>query len=154
MSQDDQQTESLLRFRRFALAVCVIGVLVQLGLTSYYLAMGHKAQPRHLPVGLVTPAAKRDAVVDLLSQNDYFKITDYATADDLMTAIKRRDVYGGVDITTSNPHLYVGSAAGPAAASLLRSTYTTVVQQQTAAALTDLAKAGETMKVSEPQDLN
>jgi hypothetical protein len=154
MSQDDQQTESLLRFRRFALAVCVIGVLVQLGLTAYYLAMGHKAQPHHLPVGLVASPAKREAVINLLSANDYFKVTDYATSDDLVTAIKRRDVYGGVDVTASRPHLYVAGAAGVAAASLLRTTYTTVVQQQTADELADLAAQGATMSVRKAQDLN
>jgi hypothetical protein len=154
ISPDEQQVESLMRFRRFALAVCVIGVLVQLGLTAYYLGMGHKAQPHHLPVGLVSSPAKRQAVINLLSANDYFKVTDYATSDDLITAIKRRDVYGGVDITASKPHLYVASAAGVAAASLLRTTYTTVVQQQTAETLAGLAQQGATMSVSEAQDLN
>ena len=114
VAESSQQVESVARFRRFALAVCLIGVLVRLGLTAYYLGMGHKAQPHHLPVGLVSPAAKRAAVINLLSANDYFKVTDYATSDDLIVAIKRRDVYGGVDITTNKPHLYVASAAGTA----------------------------------------
>jgi len=143
-----------MRFRRFALAVCLIGVLVQLGLTAYYLDMGHKARPHHLPVGLVSPAAKRTAVINLLSQNDYFRVTDYATSDDLIVAIKRRDVYGGVDITATKPHLYVASAGGPAAAALLRTTYTTVVQEQTADALATIAQQGDTMKVTQAQDLN
>jgi hypothetical protein len=154
VTQENQQVESVLAFRRFALAVCVIGVLVQLGLTAYYLGMGHKAQPHHLPVGLVSPAAKREAVINLLAANDYFKVTDYATADDLIVAIKRRDVYGGVDVTASKPHLYVAGAAGTAAAGLLKSTYTSVVQQQTAETLTEYAAAGDTMKVSEAQSLN
>ena len=59
---------SVLRFRRFALAVCVIGVLVQLGLTAYYLGMGHKAQPHDVPVGLVSPAAERAEVAGLLTE--------------------------------------------------------------------------------------
>jgi hypothetical protein len=142
------------RFRRFALAVCLIGVLVQLGLTAYYLGMGHRARPHHLPVGLVSPATKRAAVLNLLAQNDYFRVTDYATADDLSVAIKRRDVYGGVDVTATKPHLYVASAAGAAAASLLRTTYTTVVQEQTADALAAIARQGDTVKVSKAQDLN
>ncbi|MFF5292644.1 ABC transporter permease [Paractinoplanes globisporus] len=154
MSENSQQVESVQKFRRFALAVCLIGMLVQLGLTAYYLGMGHKAQPHHLPVGLVSPAAKRATVISLLSANDYFRVTDYATSDDLIIAIKRRDVYGGVDVTASKPHLYVASAAGNAAAGLLRTTYTTVVQQQTADTLADLAKGDDTMKVSQAQDLN
>ncbi|MBB4694501.1 hypothetical protein [Paractinoplanes abujensis] len=149
-----QPAESVLQFRRFALAVCLIGVLVQLGLTAYYLGMGHKAQPHHVPVGLVSPAAERAQVAGLLTEKGYFRVTDYATADDLEIAIKRRDVYGGVDITGTRPHLYVASAAGPAAASLLRTTFTTVVQQQTAAELTRLARAGDRIPVSQAQQLN
>ncbi len=151
---DEQPVESVLRFRRFALAVCVIGVLVQLGLTAYYLGMGHKAQPHHVPVGLVSPAAKRAEVAGLLTQRGQFKITDYATADDLNTAIRRRDVYGGVDITGVRPHLYVASAAGPAAANLLRATFTTVVQQQTAARLAELAADEDEIPVAQAQQLN
>jgi hypothetical protein len=154
VTQENAPVESVMQFRRFALAVCVIGVLVQLGLTAYYLAMGHKAQPHHLPVGLVSPAAKREAVVNLLGQNDYFKVTDYATSDDLIIAIKRRDVYGGVDITSTRPHLYVASAGGVAAASLLRSTYTTVVQQQTAQTLETMAGQSRTMDVGKALELN
>lgn len=135
---EEQPAESVLRFRRFALAVCVIGVFVQLGLTAYYLGMGHRAQPHDVPVGLVSSAAERAEVAGLLTERGYFRVTDYATADDLEIAIKRRDVYGGVDITGSPPHLYVASAAGPAAANLLRTTFTTVVQQQTAATLAKL----------------
>ncbi|MDY7088293.1 MAG: hypothetical protein SYR96_24700 [Actinomycetota bacterium] len=149
-----QPAESVLRFRRFALAVCVIGVLVQLGLTAYYLGMGHKAQPHHVPVGLVSPPAERAQAADLLTERGYFRVTDYATVDDLRVAIKRRDVYGGVDITGARPHLYVASAAGPAAASLLRTTFTTVVQQRTAAELRRLAQQNDRISVSRAQQLN
>ncbi len=151
---NEQPAESVLKFRRFALAVCVIGVLVQLGLTAYYLGMGHKAQPHHVPVGLVSPAGERAQVVGLLTARGYFKVTDYATADDLEIAIKRRDVYGGVDINGLQPHLYLASAAGPAAASLLRTTFTSVVQQQTAATLAEMAKTSNRMTVSMAQQLN
>ncbi|GIE96719.1 hypothetical protein [Paractinoplanes rishiriensis] len=154
MAEETKPVESVRQFRRFALAVCVIGVLVQLGLTAYYLGMGHKAQPHHVPVGLVSSAAKRPAVIGLLDRNDHFKVTDYASADDLIVAIKRRDVYGGVDVTGSRPHLYVASAAGVPAASLLRSTYTAVVQQQTAATLAELAGEDEDMTVARAQELN
>jgi hypothetical protein len=68
-------------------------------------------------------------------------------------AIKRRDVYGGVDIRASRPHLYVASAAGPAAATLLRTTFVGVVQQQTAAALDDLADQDDQMPVAKAQQL-
>jgi len=151
---EQDPAEPAARFRRFAMAVCLIGVLVQLGLTAYYLAMGHKAQPREVPVGLVAPAAKRAEVVGLLTRDGTFKVTGYATADDLDVAIKRRDVYGGVDITGTRPHLHIATAAGPPAANLLRGTFTAVVQQQTAAALAQLAQQGDRMPVSQAQQLN
>jgi hypothetical protein len=144
--------EPVRKFRRFALAVCVIGVFVQLGLTSYYLAMGHKAQPHQVPVGLVSPAEKRAQVIGLLTVDGRFQVTDYATADDLGMAIRERDVYGGVDITGSQPHLYIASAAGPAAANLLRTTYVSVMQQQTDAALAQIK--GAQMPVSQARRLN
>ena len=62
-------------------------------------------------------------------------------------------MYGGVDITGIQPHLYVASAAGSAAANLMRTTYITVAQQQTAQQLNELASRGNAMPVAEAQVL-
>ncbi|HEY0534614.1 MAG TPA: hypothetical protein VGD29_23750, partial [Actinoplanes sp.] len=153
MTEEQQQIESVWRFRRFAIAVCLIGMLIQLGLTAYYLGMGHHAAPHGVPVGLVSTAAKRTAVVMQLEHTGAFEVTDYATGDDLKTGIRRREVYGGVDISGYQPRLYVASAAGSAAASLLRNTYVGVVQQQAVAALADWAKQGDKMPVAQAQIL-
>jgi hypothetical protein len=154
MTEEQQQVESVWRFRRFAIAVCLIGMLIQLGLTAYYLGMGHHAAPHGVPVGLVSTAAKRTAVVMQLEHTGAFEVTDYATGDDLKTGIRRREVYGGVDISGYQPRLYVASAAGSAAASLLRNTYVGVVQQQAVAALADWAKQGDKMPVAQAQILS
>jgi hypothetical protein len=154
MAEEEAQVETVGRFRRFALAVCLIGMLVQLGLTAYYLGMGHRARPHHLPVGLVSTAAKRTAVAVLLEKKGAFHITDYKSADALTVAIERREVYGGVDISGYQPRLYVASAAGPAAASLLRATYVSVVQQQAAAELNRLAQQNDRMPVAQAEILN
>ena len=154
MTEDEAQVESVWRFRRFALAVCLIGMLVQLGLTAYYLGMGHRAKPHDVPVGLVSVAAKRTAAVTLLEQKGVFAVTDYASAGALTDAIKRREVYGGVDISGYQPRLYVASAAGPAAATLLRATYVGVVQQQASAELARLAQQSDRMPVAQAQILN
>jgi hypothetical protein len=151
---EDQQIESVRQFRRFAFAVCLIGVLVQLGLTAYYLGMGHKATPHHVPVGLVASGADRDRVTELLHRDGSFQVTDYPDANELVAAIRRRQVYGGVDVAGYQPHLYLASAAGPAAASLIRTTYTTVVQQQTAQELAELAGQDDRMPVAQAQELN
>jgi hypothetical protein len=154
MTEDQQQIESVWRFRRFALAVGLIGMLVQLGLTAYYLGMGHRAAPHDVPVGLVSTAAKRTAVVMQLERTGAFKVTDYDSEDDLKAGIRRREVYGGVNISGYQPRLYVASAAGPAAASLLRNTYVGVVQQQATAALAELAKDSDRMPIAQAQILN
>src|SRR5882757_6616507 len=105
MTEEQEQNERVWRFRRFALAVCLIGMLVQLGLTAYYLGMGHRAKPHDVPVGLVSTAAKRTAVALLLEQKGVFVVTDYKSADALTEGIKRREVYGGVDISRYQPRL-------------------------------------------------
>ena len=153
MTEEQQQIESVWRFRRFALAVGLIGMLVQLGLTAYYLGMGHRAAPHDVPVGLVSTAAKRTAVVMQLERTGAFKVTDYDSEDDLKAGIRRREVYGGVNISGYQPRLYVASAAGPAAASLLRNTYVGVVQQQATAALAELAKDSDRMPIAQAQIL-
>ncbi|GAA2689883.1 ABC transporter permease [Actinoplanes palleronii] len=149
---DQTQHQSVRQFRRFALVICAIGVVIQLGLTAYYLGMGHKAAAHHLPVGLVASAEQRAEVVGLLEAGGHFRFDDYASVDALTTAIKRREVYGGVDVT-GTPHLYVASAAGPAAASLLRATYTAVVQQRTAAQVTTLAQTTDQVGIRTVQSL-
>ncbi|MEV6306826.1 ABC transporter permease [Actinoplanes sp. NPDC051861] len=127
---EENQISSVRQFRRFALAVCVVGVLVQLLLTAYYLGMGHRAAPHDLPVGLIAGSEQRAQVTAMLEEGGAFKVDDYTSADALTRAIREREVYGGVDLTGAQPMLYVASAAGASAASLLRSTYNSVLQQQ------------------------
>jgi hypothetical protein len=154
VAADDDQIESVQQFRRFALAVCVIGVAVQLFLTAYYLSMGHRATPHHVPVGLVSPAGNRAPVTHLLERDGVFRVRGYATVDDLIAAIQKREVYGGVDLGAPQPHLYVAGAAGPAAAALLRNTFTAVVRQQTANQLAALAQQDARMPVAQAEILN
>ncbi len=143
---DDDHLDSVRHLRRFALAVCAVGVLVQLLLTTYYLGMGHKAAPHHLPVGLIaTGDEQRAQVTGMLEKDGAFEVGSYPDAGALTTAIKRREVYGGVDLTGDQPVLYVAGAAGAAAATVLRSTYTSVMQQQKEQRLATLASAGTTI---------
>jgi hypothetical protein len=144
---------SVAQFRRFATAVCVVGVLVQLLLTAYYLGMGHKAAPHDLPVGLIAGTDQRGQITTMLEEDGAFAVADYDSAEALITAIKRRDVYGGVDVTGEEPMLYVAGAAGASAASLLRSTYNDVMQQQKAQQLTAMAQGGDTVGVTVAESL-
>jgi hypothetical protein len=144
---------SVREFRRFATAVCVVGVLVQLLLTAYYLGMGHKAAPHDLPVGLIADADQRGSITTMLEEDGAFAVADYDSAEALVAAIKRRDVYGGVDVTGDEPMLYVAGAAGTSAASLLRATYNSVMQQQKAQQLTAMAQGGDTVGVTVAESL-
>ncbi|MGA5303876.1 hypothetical protein ACPCHT_28405 [Nucisporomicrobium flavum] len=153
MTADDVRVRSVRQFRRFALVVCLAGAAVQLALTAYYLGMGHKATPHHVPVGLVSPVGKQAAINDLLERDGVFEVRMYRDAGELQAAIRRRDVYGGVDVTAAQPHLYVAGAGGTAAASLLRTTYTAVTAQQNGQQLAALAQQGGTVSIAQAQAL-
>ncbi|WP_305789343.1 ABC transporter permease [Symbioplanes lichenis] len=144
---------SVRQFRRFALVVCLAGAVVQLVLTAYYLGMGHKAAPHDVPVGLISPVVKQDAIIDLLERDGAFRVESYDTVPALQTAIKRREIYGGVDVTGVQPQLYVAGAAGSAAANLLRTTYTGVIAQQNEEQLAALAREGDTVSIAQAKTL-
>ncbi|MDI6098099.1 ABC transporter permease [Actinoplanes sp. NEAU-A12] len=150
---DDNEIGSVKQFRRFALVVCVVGVLVQLLLTAYYLGMGHRAAPHDLPVGLVARADQRESITAMLTESGAFAVSDYASADALTAAVRRREVYGGVDVSGTEPVLYVAGAAGPSAASLLRTTYSDVMQQQKASQLATMAANGDTVSIAVTESL-
>ncbi|MFI7597562.1 hypothetical protein [Actinoplanes sp. NPDC049681] len=153
MTDGDNQIKSVRQFRRFAVVVCLAGALVQLALTAYYLGMGHKATPHDVPVGLVSPVSKQAAILDLLERDGVFEVSIYSSPAEMREGIKRRDVYGGVDVTAAQPHLYVAGAAGTAAASLLRNTYTSVIAQQNAQQLAALAQQSATISIAQAQAL-
>ena len=150
---EDNRIGSVKQFRRFALAVCVVGVLVQLLLTTYYLGMGHRAAPHDLPVGLVAGGDQRGSITTMLEKDGAFAVADFGSADALTSAIRRREVYGGVDLTGDEPVLYVAGAAGTSAASLLRTTYADVMQQQKAEQLATMSAAGGTVGVTVAESL-
>ncbi|TQS40254.1 ABC transporter permease [Cryptosporangium phraense] len=137
MSSETRIT-SARQFRRIASAVAGVGVLVQLLLTSYYLGMAHAPKPRELPVGLIANEGQAAGLEVQLNAEHSYDVTRYDTAADLIAATERREIYGGLDVTGTTPHLYVAGAAGPAAAAVLRTTFTTVLEKQTAAAVAQL----------------
>ncbi|WP_306214603.1 ABC transporter permease [Actinoplanes sp. RD1] len=144
---------SVRQFRRFALVVCLAGAVVQLVLTAYYLGMGHKAAPHDVPVGLISPVVKQEAIIGLLERDGAFRVEIYDTVPALQTAMKRREIYGGVDVTGVQPQLYVAGAAGAAAANLLRTTYTGVIAQQNEEQLAALARESDTVSIAQAKTL-
>jgi len=127
------------QFRRIAATVALVGVAIQLVLTSYYLGMAHAPRPHHLPVGLIATDAQARELESELNADGSYRVTRYASAAALTAATEQREIYGGLDVTGQTPHLYLATAAGPSAANVLRTTFTTVLQKRTAAAVAELA---------------
>ena len=131
------------RVSRAVLWLLVAGAAVQIVMSAYYLSQAHAPKPRNLPVGFVATAQATATVQQTIEEGNRFSARSYTDATALASAIKDKSIYGGVDVSTSTPHLYVASAAGPAAATAMRTVFTTVVQQQTATQVDKLIAAGQ-----------
>ena len=131
------------QFRRFALAVALLGVVLQFALSTYYLGVGHAPRPRDVPVGVIGSAQQRQSVVALIEKQGGFSITGYDSVQALAAAVGTRQSLGGLDVTGTTPHLYLSMAAGPTAANYMRAAFTTVIQQQVQARVTQLVQAGQ-----------
>jgi ABC-2 family transporter protein len=130
------------KLRRAVLLLVLAGAVVQLALSAYYLGVGHSPGPRHLPVGFVADAQQQGQLQTLIERGDAFDASRYADAGALTAAIKKKQIYAGVDVTSARPHLYVASAAGTAASSAIRTAFTTVLQQRTEQQVSQLVAAG------------
>jgi len=115
---------------RYGIAIALTGAVIQLLLGMYYLAMAHSPQPHDLPVGLVATEQQSRAITAQLETDGQFSVDDYDSATSLTAAIKRRDAYGGVVIAKGRPTLYVATAAAPAVANLLKSSYSQVYYEK------------------------
>lgn len=120
----------------------VIGAGVQLLLSVYYLGAAHSPRPRDLPVGYISPPDTAAQVARTIDDGGLFTGRPFATTAAMIAAIERKDVYGGVDVSASPPSLYVATAAGPSAATALRTAFRAVVEQQVADRVAELVAAG------------
>jgi hypothetical protein len=116
--------------------------VVQVALIAYYLGAAHSPQPRHLPVAYIASSSQAASVQQQIEKNGNFRAQRLRDTTALLDAIKRKDAYGGLDLTGTEARLYIASAAGPSAANALRTAFTTVVDQQRSAAADQLAASG------------
>jgi len=147
-SEVEYAITSARQFRRFALMVSLIGVVLQFGLSTYYLKVGHAPRPRDVPVGVIGSAQQRQPVVDLIEQQGGFRITVYDSVESLSTAVARRRSFGGLDLSGPTAHLYLSTAAGPTAATYMRTAFVTAIQQRIGVQVADLVKAGRPVPAS------
>jgi hypothetical protein len=107
--------------RRNALAlgvlIAVAVVALQALLIPLFAAPAANLAPRDLPIAVAGPpqVAQRLAA----EHPGAFEITTVPDAAAADTAIKNRDVYGAILVTTTGPEVHVASAAGPTVAQLL-----------------------------------
>jgi hypothetical protein len=139
----EYRIKSARHFRRYALALSILGVVVQIVLSAYYLGVGHAPKPRNLPVGFIGTRAQQQQVASQLASGDAFAVTVYASPQRLTAAIRRKKAYGGLDVSDPQPHLYIASAAGPTAASLMRTAFTAAVQRLTREQVDQLTRQGQ-----------
>lgn len=127
---------------RFGLAIVLGGALIQFLLGVYYLAMAHSPAPHELPIGIVATAEERAQLVPKLEAGDRFTVEEYSDAESLVAAIEERKAYGGVVLDGADHTLYLASAASPAVAGILRSTYTDSHGDQVAETVQKATAAG------------
>jgi hypothetical protein len=104
----------------------VIGIVVALtlGLAILFLAFGLpavKSGPHGVPIGISGPQAADGQFAGMLEQNapGGFAVTYYPGEAALRTAIRDRDVYGGIAVTPDGPTLLLASGGSPMVAQML-----------------------------------
>ncbi len=111
----------------------VVGLALLLSLLVAAFALpAVNAAPRDLPLGLSGPPPATAQLGQLLTarQPGAFAVTTFPDEPALRSAIRDRDVYGGLAVGTGAPRLLVASAASPAVAAALTSLGQAVGQSQ------------------------
>lgn len=108
------------KYQRLLLAVVLLGALVQLGLGSFYLGVGHSPSPRHMPIGVVGPPAQTEKLSAAVESEGKFETRPFASMDDLRAAIAHREVDGGLEVTEQGIVAVVAGAGGALPATALK----------------------------------
>jgi hypothetical protein len=139
--------------RRRILKLVAIGAIAQVVLCAYYLAMAHDPHPRGLHVGYSASDGQAPQVEATIEHGTGFSAVRYSSPDEMVNDIRRKDIYGGVDLTVTPIKLYVATAAGPGAATALRSAFSAVTEQQKQEKLDALKASGESVPLQVVEDL-
>lgn len=123
----------------YKLAVIVVGLAaVVVTMLCAFALPSINSGPRHLPTGVTGPQEATTAVSKAL-QGEQWDVTTYDSEDDLKTAVKERDVMGGIILAPGKITVFTATAGGPQAAMTLTSAATAIAKQQQAnVAITDL----------------
>lgn len=150
---DNAARASTRDFARFAMLLSVVGIALQLLLSAYYLTVGHAPHPHDLPVGIVAEEPSLSDLTKRLEADGRFAVDRYENVDAMSAAIKRKQAYGGLDVSGVVPHLYVASAAGPSASNLMTTAFRSAVQEGRTAKVDQFVATGQLVQASTVRQL-
>lgn len=106
---------------RVAALVLLLTVIVSVLLTAFAWPAA-RSTIHGVPIAVAGPPADADRVAAALEQSQpgAFTITRVADTEAAESAIRGREVYGAIDVSTGTPRLIVASAASPVVAQTLR----------------------------------
>jgi hypothetical protein len=110
-----------------------IVVALTLGLAILFIAFGlpaAKSGPHDVPIGLAGPQVASGQFAGMLEQNapGGFAVTYYPGEEALRTAIRNRDVYGGIAVAPQGPTVLLASGGSPMVAQMLTQVGTGIAQ--------------------------
>ncbi|WP_033343162.1 hypothetical protein [Catenuloplanes japonicus] len=122
-------TSELSPWTRVAAAVALLTLIISVLLTAFAWPAANSSV-HDVPIGLAGPAAATDQVAAALEQRQpgAFEIHRFADTAAAETAIREREVYGAIDLSTGAPQVIVASAASPIIAQTLQGVATALGQ--------------------------
>ncbi len=109
----------------FGLAAVVVGMLCAFAFPTIH------SGPHDVPVGVTGPQNATAAVSKALA-GDAWDVRVYGDEEALASAVKDRDVMGGIALSADGVTAYTATAAGPPAAAAVTATATALAEQQQA----------------------
>src|SRR5262245_39109413 len=101
-------------------ALRVTGIMVALAAALALVAIAFalpaaKSKPHDVPIGAVGPMAATGQIADVLERNapGAFALTVYPNEAEMRSAIRDRDVYGGLSFGPGGPKLLTATGASP-----------------------------------------
>jgi hypothetical protein len=122
--------------------VALLSVVISVLLTAFAWPAARSAM-HHVPLAVAGPPAATSQITAALEQRlpGGFDVTTVADTQAAEAAIKDREVYGAIDLTSGKPTVLIASAASPVVAQALQSLATAMstTAAEPAAAVRDLA---------------
>ncbi|MFF8532410.1 hypothetical protein ACF07B_10695 [Streptomyces sp. NPDC015532] len=115
--------------RKLTLVVLGLAAMITTMLCAFALPSLHSG-PRRVPVGVVGPEETTKALRQS-ADGDAWDVRLYPTTAALQTAVKDRDIAGGLAVTAHDVDVYTATAGGPSATSALTALGDSVAAQHT-----------------------